>query len=203
MADLEHSNIADPNIHEPKGVAAASADEVYLSDGLGSGAWTNATRITGGGWCYYADSTYTGATELDIAATASPGTQITIDKVAANNETYAPLDMASPLWDAATNKIVPIALGDSYDIQLDFTISSTAVAAYLVFELDTGGGTPNTTIERTIYFPKGVGSKVSISFSAFCLADFIANGGKLRLYKDAGTVKIQDIDIFIKRDFKA
>jgi hypothetical protein len=36
----EHSVITDPNIHEPKGVAAASAGQVYVANGSGSGAWT-------------------------------------------------------------------------------------------------------------------------------------------------------------------
>ena len=36
---VEHVTITDPNLHEPKGVAAASADEVYVADGAGSGAW--------------------------------------------------------------------------------------------------------------------------------------------------------------------
>lgn len=36
---IEHSAIADPNIHEPKGVAAAAVNTVYASNGAGSGAW--------------------------------------------------------------------------------------------------------------------------------------------------------------------
>lgn len=39
MPDIEHSAISDPYIHEPKGVAAASAGEVYIADGAGSGEW--------------------------------------------------------------------------------------------------------------------------------------------------------------------
>lgn len=35
----EHSTITDPEIHEPKGAAAASVGEVYVADGAGSGAW--------------------------------------------------------------------------------------------------------------------------------------------------------------------
>lgn len=35
-----HSNLTDPEIHEPKGVAAAAANRVYVSDGSGSGSWT-------------------------------------------------------------------------------------------------------------------------------------------------------------------
>jgi len=37
----EHDAILDPEIHEPKGVAAASSGEAYIADGAGSGAWTN------------------------------------------------------------------------------------------------------------------------------------------------------------------
>lgn len=36
---VAHSTITDPNIHEPKGVAAASADQLYHANGAGSGTW--------------------------------------------------------------------------------------------------------------------------------------------------------------------
>jgi hypothetical protein len=36
----EHSTIADPDIHEPKGIAAAPIDSVYVASGTGTGAWT-------------------------------------------------------------------------------------------------------------------------------------------------------------------
>lgn len=36
---IQHASIVDPDIHEPKGVASASAGLVYVSDGVGSGAW--------------------------------------------------------------------------------------------------------------------------------------------------------------------
>lgn len=39
MADIQHSAITDPNIHEPKGVASAQAGQVYFADGSGSGDW--------------------------------------------------------------------------------------------------------------------------------------------------------------------
>jgi len=35
----EHNTITDPELHEPKGVAAASSQQVYVSDGAGSGDW--------------------------------------------------------------------------------------------------------------------------------------------------------------------
>lgn len=40
MADTEHNTITDPEIHEPKGVAAANSGEIYIANGAGSGLWT-------------------------------------------------------------------------------------------------------------------------------------------------------------------
>lgn len=39
MADIQHENITDPNLHEPKGASTASDGSVYISDGAGSGDW--------------------------------------------------------------------------------------------------------------------------------------------------------------------
>ena len=36
---IQHSAIADPNIHEPKGAATASSGKVYVANGTGSGSW--------------------------------------------------------------------------------------------------------------------------------------------------------------------
>lgn len=39
MANVPHKNWTDPEIHEPKGIATALVDTVYVSDGAGSGTW--------------------------------------------------------------------------------------------------------------------------------------------------------------------
>lgn len=36
---IQHNLITDPDIHEPKGAASASAGKVYVADGAGSGSW--------------------------------------------------------------------------------------------------------------------------------------------------------------------
>lgn len=45
MADIEHKNITDPNIHEPKGITGAADGEVYIADGAGSGSWSPLPKI--------------------------------------------------------------------------------------------------------------------------------------------------------------
>lgn len=41
MADVEHSAITDPNIHEPKGASSATNNQVYVANGAGTGVWTD------------------------------------------------------------------------------------------------------------------------------------------------------------------
>jgi hypothetical protein len=40
MANVNHSTLTDPYLHEPKGVASAPSGSVYVADGAGSGDWT-------------------------------------------------------------------------------------------------------------------------------------------------------------------
>lgn len=40
MANVNHSSLTDPYLHEPKGVASATNGQVYVADGAGSGSWT-------------------------------------------------------------------------------------------------------------------------------------------------------------------
>ena len=46
---IEHKNITEANLHEPKGVSAATVNKVYVSDGAGSGTWQQvaAAQING------------------------------------------------------------------------------------------------------------------------------------------------------------
>lgn len=44
MANVEHSTLTGSSLHEPKGVAAAAANRVYVSNGAGSGSWTTVSN---------------------------------------------------------------------------------------------------------------------------------------------------------------
>ncbi len=39
MANIQHSVLTDPQLHEPKGVSTAASGKVYRANGSGSGAW--------------------------------------------------------------------------------------------------------------------------------------------------------------------
>lgn len=42
MANVQHASLTGANLHEPKGADAATANEVYVADGAGSGTWQKA-----------------------------------------------------------------------------------------------------------------------------------------------------------------
>lgn len=48
MANVNHSTLTDPYLHEPKGVAAATNGSVYLANGAGSGAWVHPHHYVSG-----------------------------------------------------------------------------------------------------------------------------------------------------------
>lgn len=48
MANINHSSISDPYIHEPKGITTATAGSVYVADGAGSGDWVDAHSYVNG-----------------------------------------------------------------------------------------------------------------------------------------------------------
>jgi hypothetical protein len=46
LPTIEHSALTTTELHEPKGVAGAAANNVYIADGAGSGAWTDLDAAT-------------------------------------------------------------------------------------------------------------------------------------------------------------
>ena len=43
MANVTHSSLTGADLHEPKGVATANSEDVYVANGSGSGAWKGQT----------------------------------------------------------------------------------------------------------------------------------------------------------------
>lgn len=48
MANVNHSTLTDPYLHEPKGVASAQSGSIYVADGAGSGLWKIHHQVVGG-----------------------------------------------------------------------------------------------------------------------------------------------------------
>lgn len=46
MATVQHKNLTDPEIHEPKGIATADNGAILVANGTGSGSWVTLPRYT-------------------------------------------------------------------------------------------------------------------------------------------------------------
>jgi len=47
MANINHSTLTDPYLHEPKGAYGATVGKVYVSNGSASGVWTAKETLSG------------------------------------------------------------------------------------------------------------------------------------------------------------
>lgn len=223
----EHRDLTGASLHEPKGVATATANQIYIADGAGSGAWSKAdaadinvadassyftaTTVEGildeilgndpTGWCQYNDSVYTGGTELTISNSGS-GTQITCNNNTAI-ETQAPRDQVSSLWNSSTNTFDPINENDYYIVRLTFTASTVSgTINYVTLNLDIGG-VPGVIWSNSFIPDKGSGQEFSFAIPVYTGDTFNTNGGTFYLLRDgSGTFEIQDIGFSISRIHK-
>lgn len=58
MANVNHSTLSDPYLHEPKGVSTALAGQIYVANGSGSGNWVENSRAFGGYLTFSTSSPY-------------------------------------------------------------------------------------------------------------------------------------------------
>ena len=194
MANVNHSALTDPYLHEPKGVATATAGRHYHADGAGSGAWEKIQ-----GWGQYQDSSTTVGTPVFNTSTGvrtkylNNGAGLTVE--------YLPSDATVPLWDVTTNKHMPIAQNDVYDIRTSFIAENYAgTSPYVLCELDIGGGIGVIFSQIIPLIKGGVAQPCSFSFPVFTGSTYIVNGGEIYLtYVGTGTCDIYSTSNMIHR----
>lgn len=133
---IEHSTISTGNLHEPKGVASATADQVYVADGSGSGSWKTpyATGVE--------DYNHAGA-----ALTPALGvkTKVLNDAAGAYTNKAYKIPGYPDIWNPSTNQFdwSHLSLGDSVDIRFDFTVTTSGTHNDTAIILRAGvGGSP-------------------------------------------------------------
>jgi hypothetical protein len=195
MATVQHNTLTTTNLHEPKGADAATANQVYISDGAGSGAWTNWPF----GWGYYQQS---GSGQV-INTTAS---RITINGSGSEtNETYLPQAIrgSSSLWDTTNYKILPIAEGDAYMIRLAIPIASkTGGPNIFTVEVDISGASSPTTVisTRDISIAATAPFDIQMAFPIFIGSTALTNGVQFFCSTDSNSVTLGDgAEILINR----
>lgn len=150
------------------------------------------------GWLWYADSVHT--TSNRQAITAGTRTLIRIDKLGVATEVRFKDGIPIETYD--NNTLYPQAVGETYELRLQFKLSPTASATgqYINLELDIGDGGSVVVYEATRPTAKGQGITDSNTFAIpiFCLETFFANGGKFYITPSVG-IELWDKAIFIQR----
>jgi hypothetical protein len=205
MANVQHSTLTDPNLHEPKGASSASANQLYLSDGSGSGTWTNATRFPGTGWGKYSNTTYVSTTALAISTT-SVLLPFTTDDVVSN----LPISLTgttTALMNLSTEALLFVSNADLHSITVTFEIYSVSGSpAHMDIKLfgSSDGSTYATKLyENTVSLIKGAGQVITESFLVNVTSDMVSHGAKIYLTTNSGTANIINIGLISARVHKA
>jgi len=205
MANVQHSTLTDPNLHEPKGIAAAGADQVYRSNGSGSGTWTNANRLPGTGWGKYTNTTYTGTTGLAISTS-----YVLIPFTTDDTVTQLPINYAgttTSLMNLSTETFLFDAIGSLYLIDVGFQVYSTSGTPKVIgirFNTSTDGVTWGTSIAETyVSLDKGAGQLVNQAFVLPVNSNMATYGARMSMETDTGTANIIDISATSARIHRA
>lgn len=116
---IEHNAIPDNERHEPKGISTASANQVYVSDGSGSGVWKTpyATGV----------EDYNDLSSPDLTPSTGVEEKVLNDGNGSfTNKTYK-IPGYPDIWNTSTNQFgfSHLDLGDSVDIRFDFTVTTS------------------------------------------------------------------------------
>lgn len=194
MANIQHSALTGSELHEPKGADNATIGKSYISDGAGSGAWEKIQ-----GWEQYQDTDRTVGTPTQNIATGVR-TQFLCDG-GFLTEKYPPSDKVNDFWNISTNKHIPIAAYDAYNLRVSFTAENYAGATPdILAELDIGGGIGTILAQTYPLLKGGNAQEILFSFPVFTGTTYLSNGGTIYLtYTGTGTCDIYKNSVMITR----
>jgi hypothetical protein len=158
---VQHNAITDPDLHEPKGIAAATAGKVYVSDGASSGEWKYAP-----GKAHAELYITSGATTHTLAAASAysllnPSGEWT----ASGNEDHLTVD--------AANGEINLLYAGHYFISFWMTFSTASIASGSQYKFKFA--VDGVTSPRTVYVTKPTNGVDIIEISATGLVSATAN----------------------------
>lgn len=208
MATINHKDIPDGERHEPKGVSTATANQLYVANGSGSGAWQKLTEADNFtftdktknlfGWNDVADGLYTSGSPRAI----SSGVKTALTNNAAGAQTD--VSRLGALWSTSNSEFVINDLNAFYILRLNLKATAAAAAGTpytILVELE--GGSPAVNMAAYNGFVKGGGyvNKFSISLP-FYVGSYV-NSTPLKLYVTPDTnINLYDVGFLLQRTYK-
>jgi hypothetical protein len=205
MPNVQHSSLTDPNLHEPKGVAAASANQLYLSNGSGSGTWTNVNRFPGTGWGKYTNTTYVGTTALAVSTT-----EVLLPFTTDDTVTQLPISYTgttSGLMNLASETLQFVSTGDLHAVTVTFkvySVSGSPTFVNLILYGSSDGTTYSTLLgDKTVPLSKGAG-QIIVETSLFPVtSNMVSHGARIYVVTNTGTANLIDIGLISARVHRA
>ena len=150
MANVNHSSLTDPLIHEPKGVASASVGKVYVANGSGSGTWTSKETLHGETLTGYIENISASSTvyvPIPFAGTISKVVTVLEAAISSANATLTVKNAA-----AASMGTITVAQSGSAagDVDTLSPSSNNTVAADSFITIASDGGSTNTATLRFV-----------------------------------------------------
>ena len=207
MANIQHKDIPDAQLHEPKGVVSALDSQLYVANGGGSGVWRKLQEADMDfsdktknrfGWNDIADSLYTAGSPRAIAATTR--TQLTNNGAAPQTDT----SRLGAIWDTGNNQFLINDLNAVYVARIKMKVKAAAGAGtpYMVkFEAESSNGP--TVVSATDYVIKGGGYENDITHTTFLYSGSFINNYPLKVYVTADTpITLYNLGFVIQRIYK-
>lgn len=150
MANVNHSSLTDPYLHEPKGVAAASAGKVYVANGSGSGTWTTKETLVGETLTGFIDNISTSGTvyvPIPFAGTINKITTVLEAAIASANATLTVKNAAAATMGTITVTHTSSAAGNVDTLSPS---SNNTVTANSFITIATNGASTNAASLRFV-----------------------------------------------------
>lgn len=209
MANIDHNLIEDPYIHEPKGVAAAAAKQVYVADGAASGTWKkiqesdidySVAAENRHGFNEIYDNAHTSGTPLTISSGVK--TKLTNNADGADTDTTR----LGGVWDPTLGELTFDDLNSVYLISITFkcTTSSPASSPYALrvsFETANGAVTNPFWAESVFILGGSYVNDVSVHNDLIVSSDIVDYASTIYVTPSTG-VNIYDIEFQITRLYK-
>lgn len=204
---IQHKSIPEAELHEPKGVSLATAKQVYVADGAGSGDWRrvkesdfdySAYADNVFGWNDIADSLYTSGSPRAI--TSGTRTKLTNNGLGVQT-TQARL---GSIWSTGTNSFTINEVNSSFILRAGFKATAAAAAGtpYTIkLELESSNGP--LVIFAQDSFLKGGGYVNDFAISVPFYIGSVVNNYPLSLYVTPDTnINLYNVGFVIQRLYK-
>lgn len=203
---IQHKDVPDAQLHEPKGIIGAVNKAVYFADAAGSGAWRAITEQELSyadktknkfGWNDISDSLYTSGTPRAVAAAR---TQVTNNGLAAQSDT----SRLGSVWNNGTNVFTINDLNAAYELRFSFKCTAAAAAGtpYIcTVELESSNG-PLVFASGTLTL-KGGGAVNHMNMVVPFYSGSSINNFNTSVYITPDTaLAVYDIGFFLRRTYK-